>query len=57
MKNLTQKALMIVLTVFVLVGLFYGLSTPVKTSAKVPAISQDGPDPIPTCPPTGQCAK
>ncbi|HZR29256.1 MAG TPA: hypothetical protein VFA71_10760 [Terriglobales bacterium] len=30
MKNFTQKALMVVLSVFVLVGLFYGITTPVK---------------------------
>ncbi len=61
MKNFTQKALFVVLTVFVLVGLFYGLSTPVSAAAKsstskVPTVtSQD--EPIPICfPPTSQCA-
>ncbi len=33
MKNFTQKALFVVLTVFVLVGMFYGLSTPVKATS------------------------
>ena len=32
MKNFTQKALFVVLTVFVLVGMFYGLTTPVKAT-------------------------
>jgi len=49
MQNFTQKALMVVLTVFVLVGLFYGLSTPVKATAtdkanvKVNVVPQDAP--------------
>ncbi|HLQ52208.1 MAG TPA: hypothetical protein VK129_11965 [Terriglobales bacterium] len=50
MKNFTQKALFVVLTVFVLVGMFYGLSTPVQHSTgDVPkAILQD--EPVPNCP-------
>lgn len=32
MEKLTQKALMVVLTLFILVGMFFGLSTPVKAS-------------------------
>ncbi len=57
MKNFTQKALMIVLTLFVLVGLFYGLSTPVKTTSAAslnPALPSphDGGAPVPECPPT-----
>jgi hypothetical protein len=47
MKNFTQKALMVVLTVFVLVGLFYGLSTPVKVSApnkQIASPNGDGPE-------------
>ncbi len=54
MKNFTQKALMIVLTLFVLVGLFYGLSTPVKAAPAAtlnPALPQphEG-GPTPLCP-------
>jgi len=62
MKNFTQKALFVVLTLFVLVGLFYGLSTPVKA---VPAAASslnpiappphEMPGPIPTCVPGQQC--
>jgi hypothetical protein len=52
MKSFTQKALFIVLTVFVLVGLFYGLTTPVKGSVSAnvhPVVLRDGPVPVP-CP-------
>ena len=54
MQKFTQKALFVVLTVFVLVGMFYGFSTPVKaTPAAVlnPALPQphDGSVPEPTC--------
>ncbi len=54
MQNFTQKALFVVLTVFLLVGMFYGLSTPVKASAgtqKMSTISYGG-DPVPMCDPT-----
>jgi hypothetical protein len=53
MKNLTQKALMVVLTVFVLVGLFYGLTTPVRASNPqgMSTVGHDGSGPIPLCPP------
>ena len=53
MKNFTQRALFVVLTVFVLVGMFYGLTTPVKASAgpkKISTISYGG-DPEPMCDP------
>ncbi len=54
MQKFTQKALFVVLTVFVLVGMFYGFSTPVKTSAaNMPvAVPHGGSDPAPTCDPT-----
>ena len=60
MKNFTQKALMIVLTLFVLVGLFYGLSTPVKaTSAAslnpIPPTPQEGIPPM-CAPPWEVCS-
>lgn len=42
MKNFTQKALFVVLTVFVLVGLFYGLATPVKVSQSLNVSAADG---------------
>jgi hypothetical protein len=52
MKNFTQKALMVVLTVFVLVGLFYGLSTPVKASASasIRSVSRENPEQPPCAP-------
>ena len=55
MKNFTQKVLMVVLTVFVLVGMFYGLSTPVKASAANAPITspQDQGGPAPLCVPDG----
>ncbi len=57
MKNFTQKALFVVLTVFVLVGMFYGLSTPVKASSAAsvnPALPSphEGPVPVPCGDPT-----
>jgi len=57
MQNFTQKALMVVLSVFLLVGLFYGLSTPVKASAaNMPTVGPHGGDPQPDCDPTtGSC--
>jgi hypothetical protein len=45
MKNFTQKALMIVITMFVLVGLFYGLSTPVKTTTPAASMNPSLPRP------------
>ncbi|HTD22170.1 MAG TPA: hypothetical protein VK738_05930 [Terriglobales bacterium] len=59
MKNFTQKALMIVITLFVLVGLFYGLSTPVKATSAAslnPALPQPHDGPVPTCAPMEVCA-
>ena len=49
MKNFTQKALMVVLSVFVLVGLFYGLSTPVKATAAT-SVNAVTPEPCPADP-------
>jgi hypothetical protein len=53
MKTFTQKALFVVLTVFVLVGIFYGLATPVTGSSSAlvkPTPSVGAPVP-PFCPP------
>ncbi len=63
MKNFTQKALMIVLTLFVLVGLFYGLSTPVHGKASpsaslnpaFPRPQDTPPGPMPNCAPNEVC--
>jgi len=59
MKNFTQKALMVVLTLFVLVGLFYGFSTPIKASsaagAKVNMTPGVAPGPFP-CDPDQICS-
>ena len=56
MKNFTQKALFVVLTVFVLVGMFYGLSTPVKASASTTIRPVSTIDPYPpACAPNEVC--
>ncbi len=56
MKNFTQKALLVVLTVFVMVGLFYGTTTPVKAvpaaaASLNPAVPQPHEVPGPVCEP------
>ncbi len=51
MKNFTQKALMVVLTLFVLVGLFYGLSTPVTVSSAAGGPAVGTHDTAPLCAP------
>jgi hypothetical protein len=48
MKNFTQKALFVVLTVFVLVGMFYGFTTSPK------AVSTSSSDGAPVCLPGSQ---
>ena len=52
MQNFTQKALFVVLTVFVLVGMFYGFSTPVKShsGANVTVAAIDAPICLPDSP-------